>query len=180
MATPSRNSLRAFVLCLANSCAALGMSGAAVSAADPTGVWLVADQTARIRIEPCANGYWGSIDWEQKPGIDANNPDPAKRGQPLLGTPILIGMKPAQANAWEGQVYNPKDGGFYKASISLTRPDTLKLEGCMWVFCSGESWSRVAEQPRATTGAMASTQPRTRSACPQQPAAEAQPQRRGH
>ena len=33
---------------------------------------------------------------------------------------------------------------------------------------------------RATTGAMASTQPRPRSACPQQPAAAAQPQRRGN
>lgn len=178
MAISSRNSLRAFILCLGGSCAALGMSAAAVSAADPSGVWLVADQTARIRIEPCANGFWGSIDWEQKPGIDTHNPDPAKRGQPLHGTPILIGMKPAQPNAWEGQVYNPKDGGFYKASISLTRPDTLKLEGCMWVFCSGESWTRVAEQTRATTGAMASTQPRPRSACPQ-PAA-AQSQRRGN
>jgi len=178
MTIASRNSLRAFVLCLTNSCVALGMSGAAVSAADPSGLWMVADQTARIRIEPCANGYWGSIDWEQKPGIDSHNPDPAKRGQPLLGTPILIGMKQGQPNEWEGQVYNPKDGGFYKASISLTRPDTLKLEGCMWVFCSGENWTRVAEQTRATTGAMASTQPRPRSACPQPAPAPAQ--RRGN
>ena len=176
MTIASRNSLRAFVLCLTTGSAALGMSGAAVSAADPSGLWMVADQTARIRIEPCANGYWGSIDWEQKPGIDSHNPDPAKRGQPLLGTPILIGMKQGQPNEWEGQVYNPKDGGFYKASISLTRPDTLKLEGCMWVFCSGESWTRVVEQTRATTGAMASTQPRPRSACP----APAPAQRRGN
>jgi hypothetical protein len=48
----------------------------------------------------------------------------------------------------------------------------------MWVFCSGESWTRVADQTRATTGAMASTQSRPRSACPT--AAAAQAQRRGN
>ena len=174
----SRSALRAFIFCLTPTCVALGMSGMAASAADPSGLWLVADQTARIRIEPCANGYWGSIEWEQKPGIDARNPDPAKRGQPLLGAPILLGMKPAQPNEWDGQVYNPKDGGFYKANISLPRPDALKLEGCMWVFCSSETWTRVAEQPRATTGTTASTQSRPHSVCPQAAPGPAHSQRR--
>jgi uncharacterized protein (DUF2147 family) len=172
MAIRDRSSLRALVLCATATCAALAISGDAVSAADPSGVWLVADQTARIRIEPCADGYWGSIDWERQPGIDTKNPDPAKRGKPLLGTPILIGMKAAHPNAWDGQVYNPKDGGFYKASITLMRPDTLKLEGCMWVFCSGENWTRIPD-PRATTGASAST-PAHRSVCPQQASGSAQ------
>src|SRR5258708_5458788 len=100
MAIRDRSSLRAFALCLTTSCAALAISSGAVWAADPSGVWLVADQTARIRIEPCPTGYWGSIEWERQPGIDAKNPDPAKRGQPLLGTPILIAMKQSQPNEW--------------------------------------------------------------------------------
>ena len=79
-------------------------------------------------------------------------------------------MKPAEPNEWQGKVYNPKDGSYYKASISLNGPDVLKLEGCMWVFCGGESWSRVSEPARATTGAggQAGAQASARSICPQQ------------
>ena len=83
--------------------ALLGVVGAAAQTADPTGVWLVADQTAKIRIEHCADGYWGGIDWERQAGIDTHNPDPARRGKPLLGSPILIGMKPSESNHWEGK-----------------------------------------------------------------------------
>ena len=96
--------------------------------------------------------------------IDTNNPDPARRGKPLLGAPILLSMKPSEANHWEGKVYNPKDGGFYRANISLIGQSQLKLEGCMLIFCSGETWTRAPEPPRVTTGA-ASTHPR--SVCPQ-------------
>ncbi len=155
-----RKKQRAFLLGLAASAAALALSGMAARAADPSGVWMVADQTATIRIAPCADGYWGVIDWERKPGTDTHNPDPAKRGQPLIGTPILIAMKPAGSNEWDGKVYNPQDGGFYNANISLERPDVLKLQGCMLIFCSDQRWTRVPDSARATTGAGAQTRPR--------------------
>jgi uncharacterized protein (DUF2147 family) len=161
MAISRSSSLWAFVA----GAAALGVSGAIAETADPTGEWLVADQTAKIRIERCADGYWGSIDWEKQAGIDTKNPDPARRGKPLLGAPILLGMKPSESNHWEGKVYNPKDGGFYRANISLAGHNQLKLEGCMLIFCSGETWTRAPEPARATTGAAAQARPR--SVCPQ-------------
>ena len=173
MVKAERWSLRTFVLTLAASGATLA-AGTAL-AADPSGVWMVSDQTARIRIEPCADGYWGVIDWERVPGRDSHNPDPAKRGRPLLGTPILIQMKPAEPNEWQGKVYNPKDGGYYNASISLQGQDTLKLEGCMWVFCGGERWTRASDPTHATTGAAAQAKPR--SVCPPQSAGAAAPAR---
>jgi uncharacterized protein (DUF2147 family) len=181
-------SLRALVVGMVAAGGALAASGAGALAADPSGVWMVADQSAKIRIEPCADGYWGAIDWERKAGVDANNPDPAKRGRPLLGTPILIAMKPAEPNEWQGKVYNPKDGSYYKANISLSGSDVLKLEGCMWVFCGGENWTRVSEQARATTGAggritaqvgaQAGTQASAHSICPQQSSGAAPAPRR--
>ena len=168
MAIRDRSALRAFVGCLAATGTALGLFAATAHAADPSGVWLVADQTARIRIEPCADGYWGSIDWERQPGIDAKNPDPSRRGRPLLGTPILISMKPTQANRWEGRVYNPKEGSFHDVSISLKSPSALRLEGCLLIFCGGETWTRVSDEPRSTTGA--ATQTPSHSVCPGAPA----------
>jgi len=159
-------SVRALVVCLAAGGAALAAGSG--QGGDPSGVWMVSDQTAKIRIEPCTDGYWGVIDWERNPGTDSNNPDPSKRGRPLLGTPILIQMKAAEPNEWQGKVYNPKDGGYYNASISLQGSDTLKLEGCMWVFCGGERWTRTPDAARATTGAGA--QAKARSVCPPQSA----------
>ena len=164
MAIRDTGSLGVLIVCAAAAGASFGVMRASAQSADPSGVWMVADQSAKIRIEHCADGYWGSIDWERTPGIDAKNPNPDRRGKPLLGAPILIGMKPAEPNQWDGKVYNPKDGGFYNASISLMSDSALKLKGCMWVFCGGETWTRVAE-PRTTTGAAADVHPR--SVCPQ-------------
>jgi uncharacterized protein (DUF2147 family) len=162
MAMRDRSSLRALVVCLAAGGAILAASNAI--AADPSGEWMVADHSARIRIEPCSDGYWGSIAWERQPGTDNKNPDPKRRGKPLLGAPILLSMKPEEDNKWEGKVYNPKDGGYYNASIQLESPNKLRLEGCMLIFCSGETWTRVPEPSHATTGAAAA--PKTPSVCP--------------
>jgi uncharacterized protein (DUF2147 family) len=169
MAIRDRMSLRAFALGLTTTVAALGVSGVAALAADPTGVWLTADQSAKIRVEHCADGYWGSIDWEKQPGTDMKNPDPSKRGRPLLGTPILISMKPSAANKWDGKVYNPKEGSTWNVSIILEDPGHLKLQGCMLVFCGGETWTRVADQrQRSTTGAAGAAEAPKRGVCPQQ------------
>jgi uncharacterized protein (DUF2147 family) len=159
-------SLRAFTVCLTTTGAALA-SAATAQAADPTGVWLTADQSARIRVEKCPDGYWGSIDWEKVPGTDSKNPDPAKRGRPLLGTPILMAMKPSEPGKWDGKVYNPKEGSTWTVSIILEDPNRLKLQGCMLIFCGGETWTRVADQQRSTTGAAGATRATPpRSACP--------------
>jgi uncharacterized protein (DUF2147 family) len=167
MAILDRRSLRAFALYVTATAAALGAAAATAQAADPTGVWMTADQSARIRVERCPDGYWGSIDWEREPGVDSKNPDPSKRGRPLLGTPILISMKPSEANKWQGKVYNPKEGSYYDISIILESQNKLRLEGCMLIFCGGETWTRVADQTRTTTGAAGATQAPARSVCPQ-------------
>jgi uncharacterized protein (DUF2147 family) len=167
MAIRDRMSLRALAVCLSTTGAAFAASAGTAQAADPTGVWLTADQSAKIRVEHCPDGYWGSIDWEKVPGTDAKNPDPSKRGRPLLGTPILIAMKPGEPNKWDGKVYNPKEGSFYNVSIILEDANRLKLQGCMLIFCGGETWSRVADQQqRSTTGAAGATEAPKRSACP--------------
>jgi uncharacterized protein (DUF2147 family) len=116
-------------------------------AADPTGDWKVADGVANIRVAECYGSMWGAVAWEQVPGgRDQNNPDAAKQSRPTLGMPILIEMKKnSTADQWEGQVYNAKDGQFYKSTIKLTGPDQLEIQGCVLGFlCGGETWTRVA------------------------------------
>jgi uncharacterized protein (DUF2147 family) len=117
-------------------------------AADPTGDWQVADGVANIRVAECNGSMWGVVAWEKTPGgRDKNNPDASKQDRPTLGMPILIDMKkkPA-ADAWEGQVYNAKDGQFYSSTIKPVGSDQLEIQGCVLGFlCGGETWTRVAD-----------------------------------
>ena len=112
--------------------------------ADPTGVWLVAKQIARIRIVNCDGKLWGVVVWEARPGIDNKNPDPNLRSRPTLGMPVLLGMTQTKADQWDGQIYNSGDGHTYSASITLLNNDNLRVKGCfLAILCGGEIWTRV-------------------------------------
>jgi uncharacterized protein (DUF2147 family) len=158
---------------------------ALVLAAEPTGEWQVASGAAAIRIDDCNGALWGIVSWEQVPGIDQHNPNPAERNRPTLGLPILRDMRPTKPGLWEGEVYNAQNGKTYSSRISLTAPDVLRIEGCVFGFiCGGENWTRInsaqdkpaapaprsstsppspAPQPRAAQSAAAPAP--TRSAC---------------
>jgi uncharacterized protein (DUF2147 family) len=120
---------------------------ASAVAADPTGDWKVADGVANIRVAQCNGSMWGAVAWELTPGgKDIHNPDASKQSRPTLGMPILIDMKKkAGADAWEGQVYNAKDGQFYSSTIKPIGSDQMEIQGCVLGFlCGGETWTRVA------------------------------------
>src|SRR5665213_3547549 len=98
-------------------------------AADPTGDWKVADGVANIRVAECNGSMWGVVAWEKEPGgRDSHNPDVSKQNRPTLGMPILIDMKKKpDADQWEGQVYNAKDGQFYSSTIRPVGSDQLEI-----------------------------------------------------
>jgi uncharacterized protein (DUF2147 family) len=125
----------------------LALLGGPALAADPTGNWLVADKTAIIRVAPCGAAYCGTIAWTAEPGLDEHNPDPSKRNHPIVGTQILLDMKPGRADRWEGKIYNPDNGKTYSGHITVVAPNQLKVEGCLLFFCSGETWTRASKVP---------------------------------
>ncbi|MGY3622979.1 DUF2147 domain-containing protein [Bradyrhizobium sp. USDA 10063] len=129
-------------------------------AADPTGDWRVADGVAHIRVAQCNGSIWGAVAWEKTPGgKDTHNPDPAKQSRPTLGMPILIDMKKkAGADAWEGQVYNAKDGQLYSSTIKPIGSDKLEIQGCVLGFlCGGETWTRVGPPIPSSTASSANS-----------------------
>ncbi|WP_245474575.1 DUF2147 domain-containing protein [Bradyrhizobium sp. Leo121] len=129
-------------------------------AADPTGDWRVADGVAHIRVAQCNGSLWGAVAWEKTPGgKDTHNPDAARQSRPTLGMPILIDMKKkAGTDAWEGQVYNAKDGQLYSSTIKPIGSDKLEIQGCVLGFlCGGETWTRVG--PPIPSSAAGSTPP---------------------
>jgi uncharacterized protein (DUF2147 family) len=122
-------------------------------AADPNGTWLTEPGTSRVRIADCGGALCGTIVWlkepndpaTQKPRLDNSNADAAKRGRPLMGVAIVIGMKPSGAEKWSGQVYNAEDGKTYTGFITMQGASTLKLEGCALggLVCKAQTWTRV-------------------------------------
>ncbi|MDK9698186.1 MAG: DUF2147 domain-containing protein [Siculibacillus sp.] len=114
-------------------------------AADPTGVWMRASGSSKIRIDKCGAALCGTVVWEQSPRKDIYNPDASKRDRPVTGLRILLGMKPSGTpDQWKGEVYNAEDGKTYTGYITLQGANSLKLQGCVLggLICKSDSWSR--------------------------------------
>ena len=122
-------------------------------AGDPHGTWLTDDGKARIRVADCGGALCGNIIWLKepndetgKPKTDQHNADAAKRSRPILGVPIVLGMKPTSTpDKWAGEVYNAEDGKTYSGSITLIGPSKLNLEGCALggLVCKTKVWTRA-------------------------------------
>jgi uncharacterized protein (DUF2147 family) len=117
---------------------------------DVTGVWLTQAGDARVRVSKCGGGICGVVIWLKapidpatgKPAVDDKNPNPALAKRPMIGLPLFSGMRPSADNKWSGQIYNADDGNSYISHISVSGPDSLRVEGCVGPLCGGETWSR--------------------------------------
>ena len=64
----------------------------------------------------------------------------------MLGVPIVLGMKQAGPNKWTGAIYNSAWGKNFSGGVTLEKPDSLRITGCLLgVLCGGENWSRATE-----------------------------------
>jgi uncharacterized protein (DUF2147 family) len=132
------------------------LSSTPTLAVDPTGEWLVAQGWARIKVANCNDRLWGIVSWEARPATDRNNPDPALRNRPVLGMPILLGIRQSQPNRWDGRIYNSEDGRTYDVSVGLANPNVLRVRGCMLgALCGGQNWTRVGASASASADAYA-------------------------
>ena len=107
--------------------------------------------------------------WESAGGKDKNNPDTVKQSRPTLGMPILIDMKKKPGvDAWEGEVYNAKDGQLYSSTIKPIGTDQLEIQGCVLGFlCGGETWTRVGPPiPSSPANSMAKGAPKGPAGAP--------------
>jgi uncharacterized protein (DUF2147 family) len=131
--------------------AVLAAAPANAQAGGPDGIWLTQAGDAKVRVSKCGGGICGVVVWLRepidpatgKPQIDDKNSNPALARRPIIGLSLFIGMRPAGANKWSGQIYNADDGKTYASSVSVAAPDTLKVEGCVGAFCGGETWTRA-------------------------------------
>ena len=145
---------------LRSTAVALGVSTAFVTAnlvgtafaADAIGTWFTGDKESQVKIVNCGGALCGNLVWLKerndpatgRPKTDKNNADASKQSRPLLGVPIVLGMKPSGPGQWSGEVYNASDGKTYSGSFTLTGPNTADLKGCvLGILCKSQTWTRA-------------------------------------
>jgi len=131
-----------------------GKIGAGVAAEAPLGRWLTDGGKSQVEIKKCGETLCGEIVWLKEPNneagepqTDERNPDEAMRDRPILGLRLLSGfVRDGGKEAWrDGKIYNPEDGKTYSATMTLEKPDRLKVRGYVGLPLFGKSqiWSRV-------------------------------------
>ena len=123
----------------------------ALAGLEPSGIWLTQAGDAKVRVSKCGGGICGVVIWLKAPidpatgkrQVDDKNPNPALAKRPMIGLALFSGMRAAGPNKWSGHIYNADDGKSYGSNISVSGPDTLKVEGCVGAFCGGENWTRA-------------------------------------
>lgn len=138
--------------------AAVSIATAAVTpvlAADPLdGEWLVQNGEAKVRLGPCpghADRLCGVVDWLRAPNDaaggakrDVNNPDPALKTRPIMGLTLIADFHRDQSGRWTGgKIYDPRSGKTYASKLGLNPDGTLKVEGCVAMFCQAQTWRRA-------------------------------------
>jgi uncharacterized protein (DUF2147 family) len=138
----------AFIACI--FAALLAGSAARAQMGDPSGTWLTQAGDARVRVSKCGAHICGVVVWLREPTnpatglpmVDDKNPNPALARRPMIGLPLFTDMRIAGPNKWSGHIYNADDGGTYVSNISVSGPDSLRVEGCVGMLCGSETWTR--------------------------------------
>jgi len=137
-------------LALASFCLVAGQA----CAADPVeGDWMP-DSGTKVHVAPCAahpDQMCGTIVWLKNPNDksgqpqrDTSNPDPTLRGRTLVGLPFIRDFHRAEPGRWTGgKIYDPDSGKTYDSKMQLGPDGTLKVSGCVLVFCQAQSWRRA-------------------------------------
>lgn len=114
------------------------------------GTWAMDNGKVTVNVSACGGNLCGKVvalkkprDDKGRPRLDKENPEPALRGRPVIGLIILSNMKPSGSNKWQGTIYNPDDGYTYRAKMKLQSASTMKVEGCVAVFCRSMKFVKI-------------------------------------
>ncbi len=135
-------------LALASAASLVLLSSAAPAQRSIDGTYLDQGGYVEITVGRCGNARCGEITRivRRKPGEtnrDRHNDNPALRDRPIVGIQILQNLRYSDG-AWRGQVYNPEDGGTYRAVVNPARGGGLEVQGCVTLFCRTVNWSAAS------------------------------------
>lgn len=122
------------------------------------GVWIDDTGDGAVEITSCGDRLCGRIVWLKtptdkagRPLTDGNNPQAAKRRQPICGLQVIGNLNRITSQVWDaGWIYDPKDGKSYDVEIR-PKGDKLQVTGYLGVKFLSETflWTRApATLPR--------------------------------
>jgi uncharacterized protein (DUF2147 family) len=130
----------------------LGMKCAVAQTEKIERIWYNEEKTSKIQVYKAVDGkFYGKIVWlkvpelEGKPKVDKNNPDKARRNDPLVGLLILKGLKKVNNELYEdGTIYDPKNGKTYSSKITV-KGDILDVRGYIGFSLLGRTttWTKA-------------------------------------
>ena len=137
-------------LCSVSAVALFVVFNAGAALADPKGLWLAQDGV-KVRVGPCGQALCAKVAAPRSavdpetggPWTDKNNPDPSKRGQPLMGVTVLYSMMSDGPGKWSGWLYNTEDGKTYPGHLLDVDARTIRVEGCALGICGGRNLTRL-------------------------------------
>lgn len=130
--------------------------------ADPIcGVWFSQERDAKLQIYQQGETFEAKIIWLKEPNragrpdIDANNPDLALRGRPMLGLVLLRDLRKSDTpNLYTGgRIYDPKNGKTYDCRVTLNG-DKIELRGFVLglpLLGRTSTWTKAPRPPRAAS-----------------------------
>jgi uncharacterized protein (DUF2147 family) len=114
------------------------------------GKWRAESKNAVVDIVRCGGSICGKLigsdGLRANPEmLDTKNRDAKLKGRKVLGLDMIAGAFTFADGAWSGgTVYNPEDGGTYKATLTNPDQDHLRLKGCIvWPLCKTQTWTRI-------------------------------------
>jgi uncharacterized protein (DUF2147 family) len=125
----------------------------------PVGDWRSEGDKGSVRIVPCGRALCGyalhaSSNFEGSLQASSN----------ARGEAVLINMKPKTDKQWTGNVYSLATGDTYYGTMTMTGPNTLRVEACAMgrFYCSGNVWTRIGgKTERLITSRQVSPEPRS-------------------
>lgn len=150
--SPARQRAAAWLVGLA---LAGGAGLAAAQAATPVGLWkTVDDETGKerslVRIAEEGGVLGGRIervlDPTTAPDAVCSQCTDERKDQPIVGLPIITGMKPAEGGeTWEGgQILDPKNGKVYRLRLKPVEGGAkLEVRGYVGPFYRTQTWLRA-------------------------------------
>ena len=117
---------------------ALVPAGAAL--ADPIeGVWQTQPDEgayALVQVQPCGQGFCGTIARTYKAGAEYNSPNKGKQ--------IVRGMVPQGGGKYQGQAWRPANNKVYNGKATVSG-NQMSLAGCVagGLICKSQTWVRV-------------------------------------
>lgn len=127
-----------------------------VVAKDLTGLWITAQKATIVEFYKVGDKYNGKAVWSKqkdksgKPLKDVNNPDRAKRNNPIVGTDLITGLTyNAKTDTYEGgRIYQPQTGKSFNCKVKLDKnKNAINITGGSGFISKTLTWTRTTGVP---------------------------------